>query len=141
MPVFSIRVRSELALRLLRAALSSGIPRLHIASHEGKLRGNPVWSGCSGATLAARDSDFTLIVLGRIRRDPVTPQPSTRPQDRSIMTPRLLAVTHNRPPIAPEWRGAGRGPELRALAPSRPRRTPAPGRNSTGSSTDSNPPR
>src|SRR5262245_7667985 len=47
------------------------------ASHRGKLRGNPVWSGLSGATLAARESDFTLIAARQTLCDPISPQPST----------------------------------------------------------------
>ena len=54
------------------------------ASHKGKPRGTPVWSGCSGATLAARESDFTLIASRRTLGDPITPQPLVplQPPDR-----------------------------------------------------------
>ena len=59
------------------------------------------------------------------------------PGCRAPLVPqRWLAVTHNRLPVAFEWRGQGRGSGC-ALA--RPRRTPPPGRNSTGSSTESTP--
>src|SRR5262245_47008921 len=36
-----------------------------------------------------------------------------------LVPQRWLAVTHNQPPVAPEWRGQGRGPGC-ALAPLRP---------------------
>jgi hypothetical protein len=62
----------------------SAIPASTSASHRGKLRGNPVWSGVSGATLAARESKFYLDRVATNTRRPdyspaFNPTPASRP--------------------------------------------------------------